>query len=224
MEVPLFCTCTGRFEERDFLFLASVITGDQSDRAFRRFVLEREELLLVLDDERVLRAILDFCTVLNVSPWFYFYVLVRHSLKRSSLEEVALAEYLGAVLAERVPVGPFDALKGIPSGFVHSVDFLAILDQATGETRYELLVAAGNQFLVLTGIFPDYIRQREERYGAPGLAYYEGFARSSFHQASDCPVARRRGTSEVLDTLMQVLPEARRSLNRLADSLVFLAS
>ena len=49
MEVPLSCTCTGRFEERDFLFLTSVITGDQSDQSFRRFVLEREdkEILIV---------------------------------------------------------------------------------------------------------------------------------------------------------------------------------
>ena len=111
-------------------------------------------------------AMLESLVVLNVSPSFYFYVLVRHSLMRTSLEDVALAEYLGSVLAERVPVGPADALKGIPAGFVHTVDFLGILDSATGNSRYELLVAAGNQFLVLTGIFPDYIRHRSQRHGA----------------------------------------------------------
>lgn len=223
MEAPILFTCTGRFEERDFLFLASVIVGSEDDAAFLRFVGERDELLLVIDDERVLRAVLGSATLLNVSPWFYFYVLVRHSLLRSNLNDTAVAEYLGAMLAERVPVGPFDALKGIPSGFVHTVDFLAILDQATGDTRYELLVAAGNQFLVLTGIFPDFIRQRAERHGAPGIAYYESFARNSFQQASDCPIARRCGTSEFLDTLTQVLPVARRSLNHMADSFLFMA-
>jgi hypothetical protein len=159
-----------------------------------------------------------------VSPWFYFYVLVRHSLLRSSLDDIALAEYLGSILAERVPVSPSHVLKGIPAGFVHVVDFLGILDQATGNTRYELLVAAGNQFLVLTGIFPDFIRQRSRRHGAPGIEYYESFARSSFQEAGQHPLALRQGTSGILDTLTKVLPEARRTLNRLADSLLFLAS
>ncbi len=134
-----------------------------------------------------------------------------------------LAEYLGSILAERVSVGPAHPLKGIPSGFVRAVDFFGILDQATGNTRYELLVAAGNQFLVLTGIFPDYIRQRSRRHGAPGIEFYERFACSSFHEAREHPIAKRSGMSEVLDTLSRVLPEARRSLNQMADSLLFLA-
>jgi len=217
-------TCTGRFEERDFVFLTSVVAEESDETAFRRFVSDREDLLALMDDVRVLRALLESPALLNVTPSFYFYVLVRHSLLRSSLDDYALAEYLGAVLAERVPVSPSDALRGIPAGFVHTVDFLAILDRASGDTRYELLVAAGNQFLILTGIFPDYIRQRSERHGAPGLAYYESFARASFHQARDFPIAKRCGLSGVLDTLTQVFPEARRSLNRMADSLLFLAS
>lgn len=223
MDFPHLFTCTGRFEERDFLFLASVVADEAEEQAFRRWVSHREDLLAVLDDERVLKALLESPTLLNVSSSFYFYVLVRHSLLKSSLEDVVLAEYLGAILAERVAVGPGDALRGIPSGFVHAVDFMAILDLVTGDTRYELLVAAGNQFLVLTGIFPDYIRRRSERHGAPGLDFYERFARSSFSEARDCPMARRSGMSEVLDTLSHVLPEARRSLNRMADSLLFLS-
>jgi hypothetical protein len=224
MEAPNLFTCTGRFEERDFLFLASVVAEQADEDAFLRFVSDHDELLAMLDDERVLRSLLESPTLLNVSAPFYFYVLTRHSLKRSSLDDIALAEYLGAVLAKRVAVGPHDALKGIPAGFVHTVDFLAILDQASGNTRYELLVAAGNQFLVLTGIFPDYIRQRCERHGAPGIDYYESFARSSFHEARSHPLAKRSGMSEVLDTLTKVLPEARLTLNRMADSLLFLAS
>jgi hypothetical protein len=224
METPVLFSCTDRFEERDFVFLTSVIVEQTAEVAFRRFVADPGGLHLILDDERILRAVLESPALLNVSSALYFYVLVRHSLKRSSIDEIALAEYLGAVLAERVSVNPADALKGIPAGFVHTVDFLGMLDQVSGNTRYELLVAAGNQFLVLTGIFPDFIRQRAERHGAPCIAYYESFARSSYHQASDCAIARRCGTSEMFDTLTQVLPEARKSLNHVADSLLFLAS
>lgn len=224
MGSPNLFTCTGRFEERDFLFLTSVVAERADEAAFRKFISDREELLMMVDDERVLRALLESPTLLNVSPSFYFYVLVRHSLKRSGLDDVALAEYLGSVLTERVPVDPAQTLKGIPAGFVHTVDFLGVLDTAGGSSRYELLVAAGNQFLVLTGIFPDYIRHRSERHGAPGIDYYESFARASFQEARGLPMAQRNGMSEVLDTLSKVLPEARRSLNRMADSLLFLAS
>lgn len=224
MEGRTLFTCTDRFEERDFLFLTGLLAGEGGDDSFRRFVAEREDLHAMLDDRRVLAGLLESPTLLNVSPWLYFYVLVRHSLTRSSLDDRMLAEYLGAILAERVRVSPFHAFKGIPSGFVHTVDFLAILDRATGDTRYQLLVAAGNQFLVLTGIFPDFIRQRSERHGAPGIEYYERFARASFHAARDYAIARRSGMSAVLGTLVDVLPEARRSLNEVAESLMFLTS
>lgn len=224
METPSPFTCTSRFEERDFAFLATLVTGKSNDERFFQFVADREELLLVLDDRRVLDALLASPSLLNVSPALYFYVLVRHSLLRSEIDDPELAEYLGALLAERVHIGPANALKGIPSGFVHTVDFMAVLDQVSGDTRYELLVAAGNQFLVLTGIFPDYVRQRSKRHGAPGISYYEGFARSSFLEAQHYPRARKEGVDRVLDTLTQVLPEARRSLNKMADSLLFLSS
>lgn len=224
MEPPSSFTCTSRFEERDFSFLATLVTGNDSDEGFLQFVSDREELLGILDDRRVLDAFLESPSLLNVSPVFYFYVLVRHSLMRSSLDDPDLAEYLGALLAERVHIGPANALKGIPSGFVHTVDFMAVLDKVSGDTRYELLVAAGNQFLVLTGMFPDFVRQRCKRHGAPGISYYESFARSSFSEAQQHPRARKDGVDGVLDTLTQVFPQARLSLNKMADSLLFLSS
>lgn len=224
MDESTVYSCTDLFEERDFLFLASVVADEADDSAFRRFISDRSELLGILDDERVFRTLLEAPGLLNVSPQLYFYVLVRHSLKRTGLEEFHLAEYLGAVLARRVPIGPHHALKGIPGGFVHTVDFMAVLDRTSGDTRYELLVSAGNQFLVLTGIFPDYIRYRSERHGGPGIEHYENFARSTFHEAQCHPRAVRDGLRGVLCTLTEVLPDARRSLNRMADSLLFLAS
>jgi hypothetical protein len=192
--------------------------------AFRQFVSERETLHAILDDPRVLRSLLESPTLLNVSPWCYFYVLTRHSLLRSGLDDITLAEYLGSVLAERVPLGAGDTLGGIPAGLASSVDFLAVIEQTTGRVRFEALVAGGNQFLILTGIFPEFIQRRAERHGAPGLQYYENVARASFCEAQEDPRAVRHGLKGVLGTLSEVLPEARRSLNRMADSLLFLAS
>lgn len=224
MEDTKLFTCTGRFQERDFLFLTSIVADRGDEDAFRRFIADREELYHMLDDPRVKTALIESPVLLNVSPWFYFYVLVRHSLRRSGLEDVGLAEYVGMVLAERVALAGDGTLGGIPSGMTHSVDFLTVLGQATGDSRFEMLVAGGNQFLVLTGIFPEFILRRSERRGAPGLQFYENVARASFCEAQSHPLAVRGGIKGVLGTLTEVLPQARRSLNRMADSLIFLAS
>jgi len=224
MEKSKLFTCTARFQERDFLFLTSIVAERGDAVAFRRFVSDREALLDLLDDKRVLRALLESPEFLGVSPAFYFYVLVRHSLVESGLNDVDLAEFLGSVLLERIPAARMGAGLGPGVGFVHSFDFLTILDQVSGEMKFELLLTAGNEFLVLTGMFPEFIASRAERKGAPGIRYYEEFARASYQQAGCHPRARERGVSEVLEKLSSVLPQARRSLNRMADSLVFLSS
>ena len=224
MEESMLFTSTDRFQERDFTYLTAVVAGQGDTGAFRRFVAERDALHQILDDPRVLGSLLETPTLLDVSPWFYFYVLTRQSLLRSGLDDVSLAEYLSSVLAERVPLAAGDTLGGIPGCLSRSVDFLAVLDKASGNMRFEALVAGGNQFLVLTGIFPEFIVRRSERHGAPGLQYYENMARASYCEAQEHPRAVRQGLKGVLGTLSEVLPEARRSLNRMADSLLFLAS
>lgn len=222
MEDHKLFTCTGRFQERDFEFLAAVMSAGDGDGAFRRYVEDREELCAIIDDRRVLDALLVSPTLLNVSPWFYFYVLVRHSLLRGGLDEVALAEYLGVVLAERTSLrgGP----QALMAEMVHSVDFLQVLETATGDRRFELLVAGGNQFLILTGVFRDFVERRSVRCGAPGVRYYENVARASFREAQEHRLAVRGGIKGVLGTLTEAMPETRRSLNRMADSLLFLAN
>ena len=224
MEERIYFSSTDRFQERDFLFLASVVADRADHESFRSFVADRETLHLILDDPRVLKSLLESPSLLDVSPWFYFYVLTRHSLMRSGLDDLTLAEYLGSVLAERVPLGAGDTLGGIPAGLANSVDFLAVLDRSSGNMRFEALVAGGNQFLILTGLFPEFILRRSERLGAPGLQFYENVARASFCEAQEHPRAVGQGLKGVLGTLSEVLPEARRSLNHVADSLLFLAS
>lgn len=224
MEERRVLTSSDRFQERDFRYLGAVVADRGDQEGFRSFVADRETLHLVLDDPRILKSLLESPSLLDVSPWFYFYVLTRHSLLRSGLDDIMLAEYLGSVLAERVPLVAGDTVGGIPAGLAHSVDFLAVLDRSSGNMRFEALVAGGNQFLILTGIFPEFILRRSARHGAPGLQYYENVARASFLEAQEHPRAVRHGLKGVLGTLSEVLPEARRSLNRMADSLLFLAN
>jgi hypothetical protein len=113
-------------------------------------------------------------------------------------------------------------VQRIARGFTHAADFLAIISSAHGRMKFHLQVAAGNQFLVLTGLYPAFLQRRNERRGAPDLEFYESFARQSFRGAADNPGAPGNAPRQLLGALSEAFPVARRSLNRVAEEFVFL--
>jgi hypothetical protein len=133
-----------------------------------------------------------------------------------------IADYVAGVLAKRIGVHANDPLQDVARGYTHVSDFLAVISPAQGRMKFHLQVAAGNQFMVLTGLFPSFISKRNERCGAPDLAFYESFARRAFQGAADSSHASGRIPRQLLGNLAEVLPQARRSLNRIAEEFVFL--
>jgi len=176
----------------------------------------------MLDLKEVLRGMLDSPSALRVSPDFYFYVLVRHAFMQADISNPDIADYVAGVLAKRIGVHANDPLQDVARGYTHVSDFLAVISPAHGRMKFHLQVAAGNQFMVLTGLFPSFISKRNERCGAPDLAFYESFARRAFKGAADSPHANGRIPRQLLGDLAEVLPQARRSLNRIAEEFVFL--
>ena len=83
-------------------------------------------------------------------------------------------------------------------------------------------MAAGNQFLVLTGLYPEFLNRRSRIGQAPDLEFYESFARRAFRSAADNRLAPGKASRNLLGTLAEVMPAARRSLNRVAEEFVFL--
>ena len=218
-------SCLDRLTIEDLQFVYGVLAKNAPQRdGLERLLTERCHLVSILDNPALHRAMVERPLLVHASPHLYFYLLVRKSLREAGIDDAEVADYIAAVLAERATTPPSDPLRGIPGGFLHAVDFIAMIEQADGKTRFELLVAAGNQFLVLTGIFPDFVKRRSERRGAPGVGFYEGFARDSYAEASRHPLADPAGLGDVLGSLSDHLPEARRTLNRMADSLLFLAN
>ena len=227
--MALFCmhysrdyTSSSRFQEKDLRFLASILAPNSCQESFYRFASDKEELLQLIDRERVFQKVIETASFVNLSPAFYFYTLVRHSLLRANINDSQIAEFIGYVLTERLLQSNMGGGVVAQSNFITSFDYLSLLDQVSGEMKFELLLTAGNEFLVFTGIFPDFLKSRERRKGAPSIRYYEDFASSSYHQAGLHPQAKRSGVSEVLENLSQVMPQARRSLNTMAESFLFL--
>jgi hypothetical protein len=211
-----------RFTRSDFDFMTAVLAPADKRHHLAKLWDDPEALQEMLDLKEVLRGLLDSPSALQVSPAFYFYVLVRHAFLGANLTDPDLADYVAGLMAKRVCTNAGDPLQDIAHGFTHAADFIAIISSAHGSMRFHLQVAAGNQFLVLTGLYPAFLQSRSERRGAPDLLFYESFARQAFRGAADNPEAPRNTPRHLFGTLSEVLPDARRSLNRIAEEFVFL--
>jgi hypothetical protein len=176
----------------------------------------------ILDLKKVFRNVIESPSAIRVSPRFYFYVLVRHAFLQAELTEVELADYVAGVLAKRVGTSGTDPLQDVTRGFTHAAEFLSFISSSRGRMRFHLQVAAGNQFLVLTGLYPEFIRRRNELGIAPDLEFYESFASKSFRSAAERCLASRSASGHLFGTLAEALPAARRSLNRVAEEFLFL--
>jgi hypothetical protein len=211
-----------RFTGADFEFLTQLLAPGEQRGHLDKLWDDPDALREILDLKEVLRALLESTAALQVSPAFYFYVLVRHAFLAADLVDVELADYVAGVLSQRMWAVPDDPLHDVAHGLTHAADFLAIISSAQGRMRFHLQVAAGNQFLVLTGLYPGYLKRRSDRSGAPDLGFYESFAQQAFRGAADNPQAPGSAPRQLMGTLAEVLPQARRSLNRVAEEFVFL--
>lgn len=215
-------SCRSRFTGRDFDFVASVLAPEGPHCHLAKLWKDSDGMREMLDLKEIFRCLIESPAAIQVSPRFYFYVMVRHAFLQAELGDVELADYVAGVLAKRVSADGSDPMQDVTRGFTHTAEFLSFISSSKGRMRYHLQVAAGNQFMVLTGLYPDFIRRRSERGEAPDLGFYESFAQRAFRIAANhSPVPRGR-SRRIFGTLAEAMPTARRSLNRMAEEFVFL--
>jgi len=211
-----------RFTSSDFSFLTAVLSPGGERQHLWTLWEDPDALREMLDLKEVLRALIDSTSALSVSPAFYFYVLVRHSFLEAGIMDPGMADYVAGVMVQRLASNTGDPLRNLPAGLTHAADFVAILESAHGRMRFHLQLEAGNQFLVLTGLFPGFLARRCQRRGAPGVAFYEDFARRAFRDAADNRSAPQDAPRRLFGDLAEMLPVARLSLNKMAEEFVFL--
>lgn len=214
--------CRVQFTPEDIEFILSVL-GPKAGSSESLVQLLGDEATrdLILDDESLLHAVLEHRNCLRISTHFYFYILVRHSLRRSDLKERPLADYVASVLSE---FSQIDRTRCRVSG--QPVDYffemLTALQTADDTTGFYIRAHIGNQSLFLSGVFPDRIRFRADRNGAPGLTYYEGLGITNYRAASDHRLARKYDLDGIFNTLAERFQETRLALNDLRDRLISL--
>lgn len=207
--------CRVQLTAEDVTFITGVLGQRRSDGdALTRLLADETSRDTLLDDERLLRAILEARGCLRISAPFYFYILVRHAFLRAGMADRAVADYVAAVLAEYSDIETSRGrLRRDAPPLEYFVDMLAALPACDDATRFYLRAFMGNTALFLSGIFPDRIRQRAARRGAPGLSYYTGLGRSSYREAGGHRLARQYELDGIFDQLAEHFEETRCALN-----------
>jgi hypothetical protein len=216
--------CRGQLTAEDVEFIVATLGRETSGRNTLVSLLTDEDSRdLILDDDQLFRALLESRGCLHVSRQLYFYVLVRQVFRRSGIQQREVADYVAELLSE---FSQADRLhQATPGGAPQTgyfVDLLAALQTADDITKFFIRAHVGNYSLFLSGVFPDRIRYRAERNGAPALRYYEDLGRASFRVARDHRLARQYELAGIYDILSERFQTTRRALNDMSDRLLTL--
>jgi hypothetical protein len=175
----------------------------------------------LLDEEGLFELLQAAPGLAAPSAPLYFYVAIRHHLRRMGIDDATLSDYLGALLLEfgvrdrAYRIAPID-----DATYAYVTDIVADLEVADGRRGFLLRAHLGNFSLWLAGVFPDYIAARR-RSGGPDLRYYETLGARGFQLAAEHRLAEQYGLGDVFDRLAEAFERIRVGLNRLADSCFF---
>ncbi|HEX5436300.1 MAG TPA: hypothetical protein VFW98_04025 [Gemmatimonadaceae bacterium] len=194
-----------------------------------RHELERAEQLLrdggidaLLDDPRLVAALLSSHLGGRASLPLFWYVVVRRALRSVGEDDRALADYVAAILlhfgmrtrAQRISSADDEVYETLAS-LVHS------LDEPDARRNFLVRQHLGNYALWLSGLFPDLIEYRRWRRGGPDFEYYEDLGRRGFQLAANHRLAQEHGLSELFQEAAERFGSLRMALNGISDALFF---
>ena len=184
--------------------------------------LRQQGIDALLDDPRLLAALLDRPLGMRASLPLFCYVVVRHALRQVGETDRVLADYVAAILLH---FGIRDRASRISPTDDERYDTLAelvdALDEPDGRRNFLIRAHLGNYALWLSGLFPDMIEHRRYRRGGPDLEYYEDLGRRGFKLAADHRLAQEHGLAALFNDGAERFAALRVALNAISDSLLF---
>lgn len=213
--------CRVQFTAQDIDFIVAILGNKTRDGSCLVQLLTDEATRdLILDDEALYQAFLEQGGCLRISDHLYFYVLVRHVLRRAGIDDRTVADYVAEVLCEFSRAERFrGASLGGAANLEYLFEMVSALETADERTRFCIRAHIGNHSLFHAGVFPDRIRFRAENRGFPDLSYYEALGRANFRVASDHRLADRYALGPIFSTLADRFQEARLALNDVSQRL-----
>ena len=216
--------CRIQFTAADIDFITATLSKAGDDKSILvNLLADSETRDLILDDEKLFHALLEFRGCLRVSNRFYFFVITRNVLKQAGIDDRDVADYTAEMLAE---YSDFERTRcrvpGQDAPLDYFFEMLAALRDADDRSSFYIRAHIGNHSLFLSGVFPQRIRYRAEKKGFPDLRYYEALGQQNFRIASDHRLASEYDLAPIYSTLADRFREARAALNDMSERLVSL--
>jgi hypothetical protein len=205
----------------DLAFLTEALAPDDRGRAPLLSLAEDPDALdRLLDSPILFERLLEAPRLLDVSPYFFYYVIVRRAFLDHGIDDRRVADYVGALLSQHVR-----RTEGTWERGVYLVDLVRSAAEArTSEHAFSLQTEVGDRALYLAGVFPDRIYHRH-RYGRRpvDLDYYQDMGRRYYAAAARHEAAARYELADVLELLAEAFVALRQALNDLVDEHLHLA-
>jgi len=196
----------------------------EREETLHRLLTDAEMRDAMLDHPRLLAFLLQQRGTTTISPFLYFYILVRQTLQEFHIAEREVADYLANLLAEFGKSGRAYRVDGhATKEYRYLVDLMQDLLEADSAQAFYVRSHLGNYALFLTGIFPSYVYHRAKYHPpAPDFGYYESVGSSNYKQASQHVEAGRYRLSETLEFLGRRFKQVRQALNHMTENYVHL--
>jgi hypothetical protein len=176
----------------------------------------------LLDDPRLLAALVESRQAACASLPLFCYVVVRHALRAAGVEERFLADYVAAMVLH---FGLRDRATRVAAAddetFTTLVDLLAAAESSDPRRSFLVRAHLGNYALWLSGLFPDHVEHRRWRRGGPDLDYYEELGRRGYRLAADHRLAAEHGFAPLYGALADRFGALRLALTRVSDTMLF---
>jgi hypothetical protein len=207
--------CQYRFTPADWQFIIETLGLDQRGReSLATLTDDPDSVRHILDHPKLFEAVLVTRRAAMMSANLFFFVLVRHTLKRIGVENFEVADYVAVVCAEfGLPSANPVSLKQPDLPGLYNLDYIQALENARGPERFFIHVQCANRFLVLTCLYPSFLHHRAERRGAPDVEFYEQVVISHLGAASHHALAEEFALQDVLVALADAFPPVRRAMN-----------
>lgn len=176
----------------------------------------------VLDDPRLIAALLHHASGAHASLRLFTYVAVRHACLAAGESDRTLADYTASILLH---FGLRDRARRIAAFDDDTFDTLAdigsLVEAADARRAFHARQHLGNYALWLSGLYPDYVEVRRWRRGGPDLDYYEEMGRRGYEAAARHHLAQEHGIDALLARVAERFPVLRLALNRISDTMLF---
>jgi hypothetical protein len=204
------------------LAMRLIARGEERELEQCEAALRDQGIDALLDDPRLIAALMTAPQGAHSSFPLFAYVAVRQALHEAGEDNRALADYMAAIVIAFADKGRAERVGDSDD---ERYDTLAALVSDTNDpdAKRSFLVRAhlGNYALWLAGLFPDFIVQRRWKRGGPDLDYYDEMGKRGFQLAADHRLAEEHGLRALYAMAALRFETMRSALNNVSDRMLF---